>query len=655
MRLLSHEQKPARSRWMDGGALDRSPDTPLELEPPPKARHDGGIGTRLKRHMVSMFPRSKASGARRHAAVLPAAWRKANPALPTDLQPIFRMGMEAGPAEVSGAANPQRKVPDREAWLFRLGAGCAQGALLALLLLARNRGIWPGDVAALSTAFLLAILIAPLALLEACDQVAPRLLLLWSGTLGFVIATLGLWQQMRGGLQALPVAAIGLFAFLVHVTVRAGLRSGRLWSGYGVWTGLAWTIGARILVWAVVMALPLSAFAFWNIAAGWMGAAHHGGFAVGIALLVLPLLGMASAAGFAVAAGERVRRARAILVFGFAFALPVLSAAALVLPALYLTHAGFVAAVILAAGAALAVAVHAFDWKRVPGRWRLASLGFVGILILEAAGIAGWDIWHRVAAEGWTEVRIYAAVAALVVTLYGLICLAETFSGLLDAAPMTVMDRAIPGGAMLVALLCLALSAPFSFPGASAPEPAQKMERHAAPVFVSPAPVVRLNLEPVSGTVAPGKNSKPGAPAQAATGTHAGAEPAGDIIQHTPGSFPPELLGQDWSGTDAAPCLTRASIACDIWFLDLDGDGRDEILFAHGEGSRVKANVMRKSRSGWIEVAAAASAPCPGLLARMRDRAANGGELLEGWRRALRKSMGQRPGAPPAGLPCPVR
>ena len=47
---------------------------------------------------------------------------------------------------------------------------------------------------------------------------------------------------------------------------------------------------------------------------------------------------------------------------------------------------------------------------------------------------------------------------------------------------------------------------------------------------------------------------------------------------HTSGEFPVELLAQNWSRTDAAPCLTKASIACDVWVLDLDGDGTLDVV-----------------------------------------------------------------------------
>src|SRR6185312_6387919 len=180
-----------------------------------------------------------------------------------------------------------------------------------------------------------------------------KLLLLWSGTLGFAIGTLGLWQQWRGGLEALPVAAIALLAFLAHVTVRAGLSAGRPRPGYAAWTGAAWTIGARLLVWAPIAALSFIILASLNGFIGWL-AQHQPGLRNSATLISMPLMGMASAAGFVIAANGWVqKRARFTLLTGFALALPILSIAAFALPALYLAHAKILPSILLVVAATL--------------------------------------------------------------------------------------------------------------------------------------------------------------------------------------------------------------------------------------------------------------------------------------------------------------
>jgi hypothetical protein len=335
----------------------------------------------------------------------------------------------------------------------------------------------------------------------------------------------------------------------------------------------------------------------------------------------------------------------------------------------------------------------------VPRRWCRIAQGLFGFVILESTLIAGLDIQASVAAHGWTDMRIYAAVAACVLALYGLVYLAESFAAQRGARALNVMDRAIPLLALLVAVMCLILSTPLADPLALAVQSQISRLQHSSDPanfdstwlqkqggrFGQEA-LAKLDIPPASGPVGPASSAgsltlapamppltapRPIAPPRPVPQPAAliskpqalpavmldlppppaAPEPAGDIVLHTAGEFPVELLAQNWSRTDAAPCLTKARIGCDVWFLDLDGDGRDEILFAYGDGSRVKANVMRQARGRWIEAAAVASPPCPGLLARLRSQGAGG--LLPGWRTALRAGLRQKPNAPPVELPCP--
>jgi hypothetical protein len=183
--------------------------------------------------------------------------------------------------------------------------------------------------------------------------------------------------------------------------------------------------------------------------------------------------------------------------------------------------------------------------------------------------------------------------------------------------------------------------APAPLVPAASPAPAPPAPLRPAHLLVGPKPAVQAAaaLRPIPVSAAPR--------AAVAALRQAAPEPEGDIILHTAGEFPASLLAQDWSGADAAPCLAKANKACDAWLLDLDGDGRKEILLAYGDGPRVRADVIKQSRGGWIAAASVASAPCQGLLARMRDRE---GEPLPGWRRALAAGLRQRPDAQ---LPCP--
>lgn len=373
------------------------------------------------------------------------------------------------------------------AWALRLGVGLAQGIGLALLWLAHARGSDPS----LFVALLLAGLIAPLTFLEACDRVELKLLLLWSGTLAFVIATLGLLLPSRGGLTATPIAMLALLVLLAHITVRTALHQRILRSGLDAWMDTAWTIIARLLVWATVIGLVLSVMGSPALLTDPLHAAQsHWG------LIGLVLLALASGVGFALAAGW-LRRSR---------------------PVLLTCCAGALALLILGQG----------PQGRHPQQQTRA----------------------------------------------------------------TVPSRPVS----------IAMGPP------TAPAP-------------RPAPAERAQARQ--------------APQPAATADS-------EIVLHSTGEFPASLLGQDWSGTQIAPCLTTANRGCDVWFLDRGG--QEEILLVYQGGGRVRADLVRQSGDGWTK-AVSASAPCPDLLARMRT--AHQDTLPPGWREAL------TPGKREIELPCP--
>ena len=75
-----------------------------------------------------------------------------------------------------------------------------------------------------------------------------------------------------------------------------------------------------------------------------------------------------------------------------------------------------------------------------------------------------------------------------------------------------------------------------------------------------------------------------------------------------------QLLARDWTDVPVLPpCLTTALLACDAFFVDLDGDGRDEILLAYGTDARWWAGVMRQGDGGgWYVAGTMAAPPCPG-------------------------------------------
>jgi hypothetical protein len=167
---------------------------------------------------------------------------------------------------------------------------------------------------------------------------------------------------------------------------------------------------------------------------------------------------------------------------------------------------------------------------------------------------------------------------------------------------------------------------------------------------VAAATPVLPTAQPIN---APEPPSPPVATPQLSPVTMIQGGPAGvDIILHT--AFPAGPLAQDWYDAFVGPCRTRAAKTCDVWLLDLDGDGRKEILFAYVNSARVWANVVKQEQGRWVAAALVTSPPCQeGLVTLMRGRDELADKLPPGWRAALVAGMRQGPGAPAAQLPCP--
>jgi len=72
------------------------------------------------------------------------------------------------------------------------------------------------------------------------------------------------------------------------------------------------------------------------------------------------------------------------------------------------------------------------------------------------------------------------------------------------------------------------------------------------------------------------------------------SEIGANIAVRTPGArLPATLLARDWTRVSGVPpCLTTATETCDAFFLDLNNDGRHEILLATGGETRWCGAVM---------------------------------------------------------------
>jgi hypothetical protein len=696
MRFFS-SRKNEVPRWVDAGVLGWTPEEPLNFEPPQKPGNDAGKSGEWRpepRVVPLVAPvETPVEKIAEHEPALTNDWRdlprvipereliepRREPAPPKQPIPLENDAGWSGEWNAEPRAEPAPRTAEPEFkfsdpplaansdrapnWLaLRLTTGLLQGIALYLLFSARDHGAWPGSDPMLFTALLFAVAIAPLALLEGLGEVEPKLLLLWSGTLGFLVATLGLWQAWRGGPSFAGVAIIALLALIIHVAVRAGLRDRQPLPHYRTWFEISWTLGARLLVWSAITALAFLVIGSGNSLLHWLKA-HHAAveFRMQPTFLNLPLLGLASAAAFALTAHGRVRaHARAALLTCATVALPLLIGTGLVVLGVHLFGRAVSAGHLLGLAVLLLLAFNACYREGAREPWRKYGEYAAGFVILALAMAAAGALHVRIVTEGWTDMRIYGVVAAAMLTLYGLGYAGAALISSGGAPWMKVVEYANPLLAIVLALACLALSTPLFDPlsvavksqVAALRNPEQfdfAWLRQGGGRFGDEA-LARLIRSPDADVARAASRAK----ILPAIATPTPSEIGANITLHTASRLPQALLAQDWGNTKVPPCLTRAGLGCDAWFLDLNGDGRQEILLVHGDDTRFWASVMQLEQGHWKAAASLASPPCPGLLSRMRARGLLLANPVPQWRDVLVAGMRLTPvSPPPAELPCP--
>jgi hypothetical protein len=172
-------RKNTAPRWVDSPALDWTPEQPFGFEP--AASNDTGWTEAETFEPRAATPQPK-----------PEPPVEAAPApLPALLPQAEAIRDEPAP--------PAPANTNRAPSLFaqRLLIGLAQGVALFALTQARDLGLWPGSDSYLFAALSLALLFAPLVLLEGIGEIALATLAPYAGIVAALLLSLGLYHHWR--------------------------------------------------------------------------------------------------------------------------------------------------------------------------------------------------------------------------------------------------------------------------------------------------------------------------------------------------------------------------------------------------------------------------------------------------------------------------
>ncbi|MCE3602299.1 DUF4153 domain-containing protein [Massilia sp. P8910] len=498
--------------------------------------------------------------------------------------------------------------------LARAAIGLVQGLLLYLLF-ADKAFTDP----LIHTAALLACALAPFVAISGLGNLRPAMLALWSGVVASALTMIGMHAAWRETLLLEVPAIIPkwpsmlvlicffslIILFIGHSLVLAAAQDRRRLASYATHFDIAWKLFIQLafsvfFTGALYLAMWLEASLFNLVKIGVLTELMKS------SAFLSPMLACAFACALhltdvrpAIVHGIRglllvlmswLLPVATLLIGGFLLCLPFTG-----LDALWATRHATVA--LLAAVALLVVLINA-AWQNgdmgdsVARVVRLCAR-IACVLPLPLTAIAAYALGLRVADHGWTSDRIFAAAALLVASFYafGYVLAAVDRGGWLRrVAPVNL------AAAYAVIAVLLALLSPLADPDRIAVNSQiARLERGAVSADAFDYRFLKTQSKRYgAAALLKLKEGKTGPQASAAAGhaTRVLAEPAyrpgvegytvkpGQLAMwpasaRLPASFPLSGWRRD---SGVPPCLTDAQGRCDVFLIDFDADGKDEIL-----------------------------------------------------------------------------
>ncbi len=519
----------------------------------------------------------------------------------------------------------------RGVFVARLVLGLGQGLALYLLFSAFDLKSWPATEPLLFAPLAIVALFVPLLVSQALGNMRLRTLLVWTVAATAILAGLAwydVWHLWPGnpwpgnphGLfppgivpTAHTIFICGLFLFMAHALVSCGDADRRIVARYATLFDLAWKLGVQL---AIIVAFTA---AFWimlglGIALFEMIKLHGFGRFIAHPWVWIPLTTIAAGAAIHITdtRASLVRGVRTLALTLLGWLLPVIALIAFAflislvftgLTPLWQTRSATL--LLLAAAAALIIHINAAYQDgdvehRPPHILRVAGTLGAALLIF-IVWIAAYALWLRVDQYGWTVDRIYSAACVLV---GGMFAVGYLIAALLPGYWLKLIERWNVYGTFVFLIVLFALSTPIADPmRLSVASQVARLESGT----VKPAQFDfaylryqggRFGREALNTLIA----SKNGDIRKGADIALIGEPESVRTIRPKPAilgrpinvwpkgrSLPAAFIEQDWSQTSMSyamdVCVTGEGLGhwqCDAWYGDIDGDGKDEIIFVYG-------------------------------------------------------------------------
>ena len=507
-----------------------------------------------------------------------------------------------------------RKGLDGQGRLFaaRLATGLIQGGALYLLYRAAEVGMWPDTRPEVFGGLALAFGYAPAVLLAAVGRLKPLPLALWTAAAATALFLMG-WHDVarrvipendQAPYLEVPVLAFSAAAlFVAHHLILPAIRERRWRADYHAYFDVAWKAGVQL---ALSLGFTL---AFWLLLQ--LGAAlfHVIGVKalsslIGEAWFAIPVtcLAFALAVQLTDVRDGLIRGVRTVALMLLSWLLPVIALltagflAALPFTGLErLWDTGSATALVLAAAAALIILINtAYQDGRPdnlpPAALRIATR-IAGLLVAPLVGLAFWGLALRIGQHGLTPDRIIALACAVVGAVYAV---GYLIAAVRPGGWMRPLETTNVAAGVLAVAAVLALFSPLLDPARlSVADQVARLERGA----VKPqdfdfdflrfdsgkaglAALDRLMRSSDAKTAELAREARVRVNREAYSIQDRNERAAAVRIQPvagqtTPPSFTAQLSRQDslmYACNNEAPCRLRT--------LDLDDDGRVEVLLA---------------------------------------------------------------------------